>query len=83
MPYRHGNYSLYTREVSLNGGRQQRIYYFSSHPPKSGTPCELPRGFAVHVSDRTGLPYLKKAEGWVPATAEAPQGGGWFKRLFN
>jgi len=82
MPYRHGSYSLYTREVSLNGGRLQRIYYFSAHPPKSGSPCDLPAGFAVEVSNRTGLPYLKKMEGWVPATAEVGR-TGWFRRLFN
>jgi hypothetical protein len=56
-----GNWTLYNRQVALNGGRQQTIYFFSRGAPKSGKPAEMPSGYAVSVSDRTGLPFLRKA----------------------
>jgi hypothetical protein len=60
MAYKHEGWTLYTRNVKLKGGRNQTIYFFSKRSPKSGTPCELPTGYAVGVNKRTGLPYLKK-----------------------
>jgi hypothetical protein len=59
--YKHGKYALYTRDVELKGGKVQTIYFFSKRPPRSGTTCDLPRGYEVGVNKRTGLPYLKKA----------------------
>ena len=61
MTYKHGNYTLHTRDVTLRGGRKQKIYFFSKKVPKSGSPCEKPAGYSVGVNGRTGLPYLKKA----------------------
>lgn len=65
MAYMHktekGDWTLYNRQVSLNGGRQQTIYFFSRGSPKSGTPAELPVGYKVQVAENTGLPFLKKA----------------------
>jgi hypothetical protein len=60
MVYTHGEYRLYTRDVNLKGGKVQTIYFFSKRPPRSGTQCDLPRGYEVGVNKRTGLPYLKK-----------------------
>ena len=60
MPYKKDGYTLFTREVKLRGGKKQSIYYFSKKLPKSGSPCEMPDGYAVGVNKRTGLPYLKK-----------------------
>jgi len=60
MAYKQGEYTLYSREVTLRGGRIQRIYYFSKKIPKSGEPYDLPDGYEVGVNKRTGLPYLKK-----------------------
>ncbi len=60
--YTYGLYTLYTELVHLRNGKKQVIYFFSKHPPKSGTPTTLPRGYHVEVSDRSGLPYLKKDE---------------------
>lgn len=60
MVYKHEGWTLYTRNVNLKGGRKQTIYFFSKRSPKSGTPCDLPTGYAVGVNKRTGLPYLKK-----------------------
>jgi hypothetical protein len=56
-----GLWQLFTRKVELNGGREQTIYFFSRNQPKSGTPTDLPAGYEVKVTERTGLPVLKKA----------------------
>jgi len=60
MAYEHNGWTLYTRDVTLKGGRNQTIYFFGKRTPKSGNPTELPSGYAVGVNKRTGLPYLKK-----------------------
>lgn len=68
IPYTYTNkkngrmYTLYTRTVMLKGGRNQRIYFFSSTKPKSGDMCDLPSGYKVVENPKTGLPFLKK--GW-------------------
>ena len=57
-------YYLFSKEVTLRGGRKQRIFYFTRDPknPK-GTPLEdLPAGYAVMENSRTGLPMLKRAD---------------------
>lgn len=65
MAYQHrtdkGMWNLFTRKVTLNGGREQAIYFFSRQSPKSGTPTDLPKGYQVMVTERTGMPILKKA----------------------
>ncbi|MHB8603946.1 MAG: hypothetical protein ACYDCK_01725 [Thermoplasmatota archaeon] len=65
MPYQHktdkGIWNLYTREVTLNGGRKQVIFFFSRGKPKSGKQTDMPKGYKVLVTKRTGLPVLKKA----------------------
>ncbi|KAA0003904.1 MAG: hypothetical protein FE048_00450 [Thermoplasmata archaeon] len=53
-------YTLYTREVKLKGGKIQRIYFFSARKPKSGVPTDKPEGYNVKVNLKTGLPFLKK-----------------------
>ncbi|MBN2599724.1 MAG: hypothetical protein JXA75_04210 [Candidatus Thermoplasmatota archaeon] len=58
--YTYGLYTLYSKLVHLKNGKNQLIYFFSKNPPKSGTPTTLPQGYHVQVSDRSGLPYLKK-----------------------
>jgi len=60
MVYKHENWTLYTRDVKLKGGKTVTIYFFSARVPKYGTPCDLPEGHTVGVNKRTGLPYLKK-----------------------
>ena len=65
MAYQHqtdkGTWNLYTRDVNLNGGRRQTIFFFSRGAPASGRPCELPTGYKVMITQRTGMPVLKKA----------------------
>jgi hypothetical protein len=62
MSYEKDGYILHTREVTLRGGREQRIFFFckKGNKPKSGRPCDMPNGYATGVSKQTGLPYLKK-----------------------
>ncbi|MDD3492127.1 MAG: hypothetical protein PHZ19_01350 [Candidatus Thermoplasmatota archaeon] len=60
--YTHGEYTLYTKEVELRGGRQQRIYFFSKKEKQEAEPCPLPEGYKVKVNQKTGLPVLKKAD---------------------
>lgn len=64
MAYSHVNskgqtYYLHSREVTLKGGRQQRIYFFAKEV-KDGAIDALPEGYIVVENTRTGLPILKK-----------------------
>ena len=61
MAFKHGNYTLHSKDVVLRGGRNQTIYFFSKGTPKSGKPSEKPSNMNVGVNKKTGLPYLKKA----------------------
>jgi len=58
-PYRHGDYTLYTKEVILRGNRKQKIYFFSKKKPENAMPIPLPEGYEVKVNEK-GLPFLKK-----------------------
>ncbi|MCD6513264.1 MAG: hypothetical protein J7K61_06670 [Thermoplasmata archaeon] len=59
-PYRHGDYTLYTKEVLLRGNRKQRIYFFSKKEKVEGAiPSPLPEGYEVRINEK-GLPFLKK-----------------------
>ena len=60
MAYKHGNYTLHSKDVKLKGGRNQTIFFFAKGKPKSGSPAEKPGNMTVGVNKRTGLPYLKK-----------------------
>ncbi|MBI2590202.1 hypothetical protein HYW32_04260 [Candidatus Berkelbacteria bacterium] len=57
-------YYLYSKEVTLRGGRQQRIFYFSRDSQNAkGDPIEdLPDGYDVIENARTGLPMLKRIQ---------------------
>ena len=64
MTYTHVNskgqtYYLHSREVTLQGGRLQRIYFFAKEV-KPDAIDELPEGYIVVENTRTGLPILKK-----------------------
>jgi hypothetical protein len=51
-------YWLHSKDVKLRGGRNQRIFYFSKDSAGS---IDLPDGYKVIESSKTGLPLLKKA----------------------
>ena len=66
MAYAHTNskgqtYYLHSKEVTLRGGRKQRIYYFGKEA-KEGAIDEVPEGRVIVENSRTGLPMLKRAD---------------------
>ena len=52
-------YYLHSKEVTLKGGRLQRIYYFAGDIRPEAIDS-LPAGYVVSENQRTGLPILKK-----------------------
>lgn len=64
MAYTHTNskgqtYYLHQRDVTLKGGRVQRIYFFAREV-KDGAIDAMPEGYVAVENPRTGLPILKK-----------------------
>lgn len=53
------NYFLHSKDVTLKGGRKQRIFYFAGETGQ-GALNELPAGYEVMENKRTGLPMLRK-----------------------
>lgn len=66
MAYQHTNskgtkYYLNSREITLRGsGKTQRIFFFS-RDERNETGIEMPDGYQVVESKKTGLPVLKKS----------------------
>jgi hypothetical protein len=58
-------YFLHMKDVTLKGGRLQRIYFFA-RDVREGAVDALPEGYVSVENPRTGLLVLKKA---APATA--------------
>lgn len=52
-------YYLHKKDVTLRGGRQQTIYYFAREV-RDGAIDEVPAGYKVVETERTGMPVLKK-----------------------
>ena len=52
-------YYLHFKDVNLKGGRMQRIYYFA-RDIRDGALDDVPGGFQVIETERTGMPILKK-----------------------
>jgi hypothetical protein len=66
MPYTHANakgqtYYLHGKDVTLQGGRKQRIHYFAREAKPGEALNALPAGYRIEENERTGLPFLKKA----------------------
>jgi hypothetical protein len=53
-------YYLHHKDVTLRGGKKQRIYYFARYV-RAGALDEVPAGYKVMETKRTGMPVLKKA----------------------
>jgi hypothetical protein len=65
MAYEYKNkkgqtYYLHTKQVTLQNGRKQQIYYFAREEKRGETIDAVPSGYRVEENDRTGLPFLKK-----------------------
>jgi hypothetical protein len=52
-------YYLHTKLVNLRGGRKQPIYFFAKDI-REGALEEVPAGYGVIETERTGMPVLKK-----------------------
>jgi hypothetical protein len=66
MAYAHKNkkgqtYYLHGKEVTLQNGRLQQIYYFAREEKRGEGLESIPTGYRIEENDRTGLPFLKKA----------------------
>lgn len=66
MAYTHTNskgvqYFLHAKDVTLRGGRQQRIYYFAKQEKPGESIESLPEGFVVTENPRNGFLTLKRA----------------------
>ena len=64
MAYKHTNskgvkYYLNSKEVTLRGGKQQRIYYFSKDERPEAV-NELPAGFVINENPRNSFLTLKR-----------------------
>jgi len=53
-------YYLHFKDVNLKGGRVQRIYFFA-RDVRAGSLDDVPAGYRVIETERTGMPILKKA----------------------
>lgn len=66
MAYTHTNskgvtYHLHSKEVTLRGGRLQRIYWFAKAENPENAIAELPEGYKVVENERNGFLALKRA----------------------
>lgn len=66
MPFQHQNkkgqtYILHGKNVTLQNGREQRIYYFARENKRGEALDAIPAGYRIEENERTGLPFLKKA----------------------
>ena len=52
-------YYLHFKDVNLKGGRIQRIYFFA-RDVRPGSLDDVPAGYKVIETERTGMPILKK-----------------------
>jgi len=52
-------YILHKKDVTLKNGREQTIYFFAREA-RSGSLDEVPAGYKVVETSRTGMPVLKK-----------------------
>ncbi|HEU5314803.1 MAG TPA: hypothetical protein VFX49_01750 [Chloroflexota bacterium] len=66
MPYSYKNskgqtYYLHGKEVTLQGGRKQQIFYFAKEPKPGESLDAVPAGRTVVENPKTGLPFLRSA----------------------
>jgi hypothetical protein len=66
MPFQHMNkkgqtYILHGKNVTLQNGRKQQIYYFAREAKRGEALDAIPAGYRIEENESTGLPFLKKA----------------------
>lgn len=65
--YSHTNskgvtYYLHSKNVTLRGGKEQRIFFFAKEERPADAVTELPEGYEVVENPRNGFLTLKKAQ---------------------
>ncbi len=60
VPYTHGEYTLYRKEITMQNGKTRTLHFFSKSTPADAEAVSLPDGFEVKVNKKTKLPYLRK-----------------------
>ena len=63
--YSHTNskgvtYYLHSKDVTLRGGKQQKIFFFAKDERPADAVSELPAGYTVKENDRNGFLTLSK-----------------------
>jgi len=58
--FRHGDYTLYEKEIENKSGKKQKVRFFSKGEPEEAKPIDLPKGYEVKENVKTKVPYLKK-----------------------
>ncbi len=58
--YKHGDYTLYMKEIKTPTGKKRTIHFFSKKKPDLGEAIPLPEGYKVMINKKTKLPYLRK-----------------------
>ena len=53
-------YYLHGKDVTLKNGRVQRIYFFARDVREGEALTEVPAGYVVSETTRTGMPVLRK-----------------------
>ena len=54
-------FDLHGKDVTLQGGRKQRIHYFAREAKPGEALDAVPAGHEVVENPRTGLPFLKRS----------------------
>src|SRR4051794_1003710 len=89
MAFAHVNsrgqqYFLHQRDVVLQGGRVQRVYFFGREA-NGGAIDAMPAGYIVVENSPTGLPLLKKmwgTESESPVRQEVEPSSGRYEDAF-
>ena len=58
--YKHGDYTLYKKEIKTSTGKVRTVHFFSKKKPDIGEAVSLPDGYKVLINKKTKLPYLRK-----------------------
>ncbi len=58
--FRHGDYTLYRKEILTKSGKKRTVQFFSKGEPEDGEPIDLPEGYEIKENIKNGIPYLKK-----------------------
>lgn len=56
------NYYLHSKKVELRGGGRTQVIYYFAKSAGAGAIDEIPQGFKIKESERTGLPFLTKSK---------------------